>query len=50
MDGQGRLGKIVCIFRGYTVMEVFEDAEQTQLAGFRLFGHRLPNDVVYPTP
>jgi hypothetical protein len=50
MEQQGRLGKIVCIFRGYTVIEVFEPKDGDALAGFSVFGSGLPNGAVYATP
>ena len=45
-----RLGRIVCVLRGYTVTEVLTPAENgVQLAGFRVFGPGAASDVVHAT-
>jgi len=51
MDQQERLGRIVCIVRGYTVTEVLRDVDGNgvELAGFRVFGKGLPAGKVYAT-
>jgi hypothetical protein len=51
MDQQDRLGRIVCIVRGYTVTEVLRDdsGNGVELAGFRVFGKGLSVGKVYAT-
>lgn len=49
MEHNSRLGQAVCIFRGYTVIEVLEDGG-TNLVGFSVFGPGVPNTSVFATP
>jgi hypothetical protein len=50
MERTPHLGRIVCIYRYYTVTEVIEDAgDGVKLAGFSVFG-RGASRVVYATP
>ena len=46
-----RLGRIVCVIRGYTVTEVLAEAGvDDALLGYCVFGPGADNDAVYPTP
>ena len=51
IDQQDRLGRIVCLLRGYTVTEVLRDLDGkgVGLAGFRVFGQGLSAGPVYLT-
>jgi hypothetical protein len=49
MDTERRVGKIVCVYHGYTITEVLAgDCEV--LAGFRVFGPGATSERVYATP
>jgi hypothetical protein len=49
MDTERRVGKIVCVYHGYTITEALaEDGES--LAGFRVFGHGATSERIYATP
>ena len=46
-----RLGRTVCVIRGYTVTEVLAESGAAEaLLGYCVFGPGAANAAVYPTP
>ena len=47
MDRETRLGRIVCVYHGYTITEAVSGDDE--LVGFRVFGQGATSERVYVT-